>query len=259
MIEISMIQINQIYNENNLDTMIRIPDNFINGLILSPPYNISVKRKDGYYNNGYSNIDNLSEQEYLETRINEFKNFERILKNDGVICYNISYSTENPILSTLLISEIHKQTNLTLADIITWKKSNSLPFQSSSNRLSRVCELIYIIVKKDYIKTFKANKEISKINEKTNQKFFKHYHNYIEAKNNDGYKCKLKASFSQELVDKLINIYFEEGSLIYDPFTGIGTTQLSCIRNKCNYIGSELDKEHYDIAIDRINILKNIT
>jgi len=252
-----MFDINTIYNENNLDTMIRIPDQFANGLICSPPYNISVKRKDGYYNNGYSNIDNLSETEYLETRINEFKHFERILKNDGVICYNISYSTENPILSTLLISEIHKQTNLTLADIITWKKSNSLPFQSSSNRLSRVCELIYIIVKKDYIKTFKANKEISKINEKTNQKFFKHYHNYIEAKNNDGYKCKLKASYSQELVDKLINIYFEEGSLIYDPFTGIGTTQLSCIRNKCNYLGSELDKEHFDIAIDRINKLNN--
>jgi len=251
-----MFNINTIYNENNLDTMIRIPDQFTNGLICSPPYNISVKRKDGYYNNGYSNIDNLSEQEYLDTRINEFKQFERILKNDGVICYNISYSTENPILSTLLISEIHKQTNLTLADIITWKKSNSLPFQSSSNRLSRVCELIYIIVKKDYLKTFKANKEISKINEKTNQKFFKHYHNYIEAKNNDGYKCKLKASYSQELVDKLINIYFEEGSLIYDPFTGIGTTQLSCIRNKCNYLGSELDEEHYDIAIDRINKIK---
>ena len=61
----------------------------------------------------------------------------------------------------------------------------------------------------------------------------------------------------QELVDKLINIYFEEGSLIYDPFTGIGTTQLSCIRNKCNYLGSELDKEHFDIAIDRINKLNN--
>lgn len=251
-----MFDINTIYNENNLVTMDKLPSLFIGGLITSPPYNIGTKRKDGYYNNGYSNIDNLSEQEYLNTRINEFKHFERILKNDGVICYNISYSTENPILSTLLISEIHKQTNLTLADIITWKKSNSLPFQSSSNRLSRVCELIYIIVKKDYLKTFKANKEISKINEKTNQKFFKHYHNYIEAKNNDGFKCKLKASFSQDLVDKLINIYFEEGSLIYDPFTGIGTTQLSCIRNKCNYLGSELDEEHYDIAIDRINKMK---
>ena len=43
---------------------------------------------------------------------------------------------------------------------------------------------------------------------KTNQKVFKHYHNYIEDNINDGFKCKLKASYSQELVDKLINIYF---------------------------------------------------
>ena len=76
--------------------------------------------------------------------------------------------------------------------------------------------------------------------------------NYIEAKNNDGYKCKLKASFSQDLVNQLINIYFPKGSLIYDPFTGIGTTQLSCIENDCDYIGSELVKEHYEITLKRV-------
>lgn len=45
--------------------------------------------------------------------------------------------------------------------------------------------------------------------------------NYIEARNNDGYQCQLKASFSQDLLNQLINIYFPKGSLIYDPFTGI--------------------------------------
>lgn len=70
--------------------------------------------------------------------------------------------------------------------------------------------------------------------------------------NNDGYKCKLKASFSQDLVNQLINIYFPKGSLIYEPFTGIGTTQLSCIENDCDYIGSELVKDHYKIALKRI-------
>lgn len=88
---------------------------------------------------------------------------------------------------------------------------------------------------------------------KTGQKFYKNYVNYIEAKNNDGYKCKLKASYSQDLCNQLINIYFPKGSLIYDPFSGIGTTQLSCINNGCDWIGSELDSEHYDIAIARIN------
>ena len=93
---------------------------------------------------------------------------------------------------------------------------------------------------------------MSSFNEKTGQKFYKNYVNLIEAKNNDGYKCKLKASYSQELVDKIIDIYFKSGSLIYDPFSGIGTTQLSCIKNHCYYIGSELDKEHYYILINRL-------
>jgi len=245
--------INKIYNEPALITLNRIPSNsIIDGIITSPPYNINTKRNDNYYNNGYSEHDGLSEENYLSLRLSEFMEFDRVLKKGGVICYNISYSKDNPILPILLVSEVHNKTNLTLVDIISWKKNVSMPLQSSSNRLSRIVELIYIFVHKDEIETFKANKIISKINERTGQRFYKKYVNYIEAKNNDGFKCKLKASYSQELCDKLIEIYFPPNSLIYDPFTGIGTTQLSCIRNGCNYLGSELIQETYEIAINRL-------
>ena len=113
-------------------------------------------------------------------------------------------------------------------------------------------------MKKDSLHNFKTNKKVSKVNKKTGQKFYKNYVNFIEAKNNDGIKCQLKASYSQNLVDKLIDIYFPDDSLIYDPFTGIGTTQLSCINNKCKYIGSEITKDHYDISIERISKLKEV-
>lgn len=240
------------YNEDCRKTMKRFDDNTINGIITSPPYNINTERSDCYYNNGYSHIDNLSEEEYLNVRIEEFKEFSRLIKDDGVICYNISYGKENPVLPTLLASKVHQETDLTIADIICWKKPNAIPFQTSPTKLSRITELIYVFVKKQNIHNFKTNKQISKINEKTGQKFYKNYVNYIEAKNNDGYKCNLKASFSQDLVDKLIEIYFPEGSVIYDPFSGIGTTMLSCFRNKCHPIGSEIVKEHFDIAKKRI-------
>ena len=244
---------NIIYNENCIETLkTKIIDKTIDGIITSPPYNINIERSDCYYNNGYSDIDKLSEEEYLSIRLNEFKEFSRVVKNDGVICYNISYIKENPILPILLVTKIHNETDLTIADIICWKKSNAIPFQTSPTKLSRIVELIYIFVKKSEINSFKTNKKISKINEKTGQKFYKNYLNYIEAKNNDGYLCKLKSSYSQDLVNQLINIYFKEGSLIYDPFTGIGTTQLSCIDNNCDYIGSELIKEFFDIALNRI-------
>ena len=70
--------------------------------------------------------------------------------------------------------------------------------------------MIYIFVKKSELPTFKTNKEVSKINEKTGQKFYKNYVNFIEAKNNDGYICQLKASYSQDLCNKLIEIYFQK-------------------------------------------------
>lgn len=244
--------INQLFNENNVETMAKMPNSFINGIITSPPYNITTKRRDVYYNNGYSDSDNLTQDEYLEVRTNEFKEFSRIIKEDGVICYNISYHNENPVLPTLLISKIHNETDLTIADIITWKKSTSIPFQTSPTKLSRITELVYVIVKKDKLHSFITNKEVSKINEKTGQKFYKNYTNLIEAKNNDGIKCKLKASFSEDFVEKLLNIYFPIDSIIYDPFMGIGTTARSCLKNNRKYIGSELDKEHYEISLSLI-------
>lgn len=240
---------NILLNENNLETMKKLSDSSISGIITSPPYNITSKRKDFYYNNGYSDIDGLTEEEYLRVRVKEFMQFSRILEDTGVICYNISYHNENPVLPTLLISKIHKETDLTIADIITWKKSTAIPFQTSPTKLSRVCELVYVIVKKDFLHEFKTNKQISKINEKTGQKFYKNYTNLIEAKNNDGIQCKLKASFSEDFVIKLLDIYFPEESLVYDPFMGIGTTARACKKTNRNYLGSELDKEHFDISI----------
>jgi DNA modification methylase len=249
--------INQIFNEDNLKTMSKITDKSISGIITSPPYNITSKRKDGYYNNGYSDIDNLTPEEYLEVRTNEFKEFSRILDDKGVICYNISYHNENPILPTLLITKIHNETDLTVADIVTWKKQVAIPFATSPTKLSRICELIYIIVKKEHLHDFKTNKVVSKVNEKTGQTFYKNYQNIIEAKNNDGIICKLKASFSEDLVTKLINIYFPENSLIYDPFMGIGTTARACVKSNRNFLGSELDKEHFDISKELLDKIKN--
>lgn len=246
-----MIELNKIYTGDCIEVMKLMDDRSIDGVITSPPYNMTTERKDCYYDNGYAEIDNLPYDKYLLIRLNEFKEFSRILKDRGVICYNISYHKEYPILPLLLMAKVHEETDLTVADIIVWKKKHAIPFQTSPTKLSRICELIYVIVKKDFLHTYKANKEISKVNEKTGQKFYKNYNNIIYAANNDGFKSNLKAVFSQNLCDQLLNLYFEKGSIIYDPFCGIGTTLLSCKKNGYNYIGSELSKEFVDIAMNR--------
>jgi len=244
--------INTIYNEPNMNTMLQMPDKFLDGIITSPPYNYCSKRKDVYYNNGYSNLDNLTEDEYIQTRLEEFIQFQRIIKDEGVILYNISYHNENPILPLLLITEVHKQTDLTMADMISWKKSHSIPFQTSPTKLSRLVEQVYVMVKKDKLHSFRTNKEVSKVNQKTGQKFYKGYNNLVDAKNNDGIICDLKASYSSELVSKLIDIYFPKPSVIYDPFSGIGTTAVACKNSGLDYIGSEINESFWKIGNDRL-------
>lgn len=256
-----MIELNSLNNERNFETTQKMSDDFVNGIITSPPYNIGKnpnhRRLDQEdYNLYLGDVDNLTKEEYLDIRVNEFCEFDRVLKQEGVICYNMSYSKESPSLPFRLIDRLEDETNLILADVLYWKKQKSQPFQTSSNKLSRLVEPIFIIVHKDFLHTFQANKEVSKINERTGQKFYKNYYNIIEAKNNDGVKTKLKATFSTDLVEKIMNIYFPEGSIIYDPFMGIGTTAKACVLNNRKFVGSELVREFFEDSIKQLKELK---
>lgn len=245
-----------LYNGDCLEVMDKLIEEGVkvDAIITSPPYNFCTKRKDCYYNNGYSEIDNLTEDEYLRVRIDEFNLFSKLIE-DGVVLYNLSYSSENPILPNLLITKIHNETDLTIADIIAWKKKTAIPFQTSPTKLSRIVEHIYVIVKKKYLHNFKTNKKISKVNEKTGQKFYKNYINFIEANNNDGKEntSNHKATYSTDLCEKLINIYVRDGNVVLDPFMGIGTTGIACQNTGRRFIGIEINEEYFKIAEQRIN------
>jgi len=40
--------------------------------------------------------------------------------------------------------------------------------------------------------------------------------------------------------------------IVYDPFMGIGTTALACIRLGVNYLGTEIDAEYVKVAMEDI-------
>ena len=101
---------------------------------------------------------NITEEDYIRIRLNEFKEFQRILKDKGVILYNISYNNANAVLPLMLMVEVHKQTDLTVVDMISWSKKTNIPFQTSPRLLGRKVEQIYVIVKKDELHTFRTNK-----------------------------------------------------------------------------------------------------
>ena len=242
------MEINKIYNESNLETMAKMPNDFLDLVLTSPPYNIfNTKAKD----RGYDYYeDNKTDIEYIEWTLNIFKEFDRVLKNNSIVIYNMGYGTENPNLMNLTVSNIIQNTNFSLADIIVWKKKTAMPNSPSKNRLTRICEFVYIFCRKEELYSFNANKKI--VNETNGAKFYESIDNYINASNNDESNDLNKATFSTEFVRKLFKIYAKENSLVYDPFMGTGTTAKACIIDKHNFIGSELSASQVEYAIKRL-------
>lgn len=243
----------QLHNENCLSTMQTILPNSIDVILTSPPYNMT-KRKGGISDTGRYDeyIDWKTEEEYLSWMITIFQNFHTILKANGVILFNFSYSIENPSLPYKLVSKICEDTSFDLVDTIIWKKKNGIPFPANCRRLSRIWEYVYVFVRKSEVNTYSTNRQIVSISEKTGQKYYESIYNYIEAKNNDG-KCSLnQATYSSELCEKLLNIYAKPKSIIYDPFIGTGTTAVACKRLGLDCIGSEISEKQINFATQRL-------
>lgn len=252
------MEINKIYNEDCLITMKNnIDEKSIDLVITSPPYNMT-KRKGGYADKEkrYDDYqDWKTEDEYLDWTENIFNSYDKIIKENGIVLYNFSYSIENPSLPYKVVSKILNNTNWMVADTIIWKKSNAIPHPASYNRLNRIIEFIWVFCRKEELKTFKMYKNITKVG-KNGQKYYEIIDNYIEAKNNDGSTKLNKATFSSDLIEKLLSLYSKEGYIIYDNFMGTGTTAIAAIRKRCKYIGSEISKEQCMYAENRISRIK---
>lgn len=248
-----VMQKNIIYNEDCLLTMSKLPEKCIDLIITSPPYNTCIGRKGGPSDKGKYDVykDWKSEKEYIDWTIDIFNGYDRIVKENRVVLYNFSYSIENPSLPYTLVSSIVSNTNWQIVDTILWKKSNAIPHPASYNRLNRVYEFVWVFARKTESKTFRMSKKVMSVS-KTGQKYYEIIDNLIIARNNDGSNELNKATFSTELVSKLIQMYGNEGDLIYDSFNGVGTTSLGAILNKCNFIGSEISEKQCEYAYSRI-------
>lgn len=255
----------QIYNEDCFETMDKMSEKSIDVIMTSPFYNTNKKagkngtilntqvKKGNYQYVRYdTHVDNLTDEEYNQFTVRLFNNFDKILKNNGVILYNISYGGQNTTGMYEAVVEVLRNTVFTLADTIIWKKSNALPNSVSPNKLTRIVEYIFVFVRKDEFYTFNSNKKI--VSKRSNgQKMYESIYNFIEAKNNDEVCPYNKATYSSDLVNKLFSIYVHDENLtVYDPFLGSGTTAISCIDNNLNFIGSEISENQCKWAENRI-------
>lgn len=247
-----MLEINKIYNEDCLLTMNNLPEKCVDLVITSPPYN-STPRKGGPSDKGKYDVyrDWKSEEDYINWTVDIFNGYDRIVKENRVVLYNFSYSIENPSLPYTLVAGVVNNTNWQVVDTIMWKKNNAIPHPASYNRLNRVYEFVWVFARKNEAKTFRMSKKVMSVS-KSGQKYYEIIDNLITARNNDGSNELNKATFSTELVSKLIYMYGSEGDLIYDSFNGVGTTSLGAIQNKCNFIGSEISQKQCEYALQKI-------
>lgn len=252
---------NRIFNEDCLKTMARMKEDGVKvDLVLtSPPYNTGRDMKsERARNNHNGRYDEYSESktndEYDLFAVDLFNGYDGILRENSVVLYNISYGTENPTQMWTCIADICRKTNFMIADCIVWKKSSALPNNTSPNKLTRICEFVFVLCRKSEYMSYFMNKAVASVRNDNGQTIYRNVFNYIEAANNDGSNPLNKATFSTEFVRKLLQMYSTKGMLVYDSFMGTGTTAIGAIKEGCDYVGSELSPAQCKFAENRIKL-----
>jgi site-specific DNA-methyltransferase (adenine-specific) len=250
------MELNTIYNENCLETMKLMNDNFIDMVITSPPYD-DLRDYNGY-------------KFPFEKIANELY---RILKIGGVIIWVVGDKTENgsETLTSFKQAIYFKEIGFNVHDTMLYYKNNPMP--TTGNRYHQHFEYMFVF-SKNTPKTFNPITEITKYQglanmknrgkegsldykkvERTTEKKVGNVFSYsigggISTKDKIAYKHP--AIFPEKLVADQINTWSNKGDLIYDPFMGSGTTAKVAHLLERQWIGSEISEEYTEIANERL-------
>lgn len=236
--------INKIFNESCLNTLARMSDASVDLVITSPPYNMNLRIRNGKYcsrqitkefSTKYDGFDdNLPIDEYYCFHANVLR---ELLRVSPLVFYNVQIVTGSKRAIFRLLGYFSDY----VKDIIVWDKVNAQPAMGSGV-LNRRSELIIVFDKHDAI-----------------SRKFKHC-NFERGTLNDVWQIKRGkrvsnthgAVFPEELVEKILTNFSQEGDVVYDPFMGTGTTAVVCKKMKRKYIGSEILGAYIDVAEERL-------
>lgn len=236
--------INKIFNESCLNTLARMSDNSVDLVITSPPYNMNLRIGNGKYcsrqitkefstkYDGFS--DNMPINEYFDFHLRVIKELLRVAP---IVFYNVQIVTGSKRAVFKLLGEMNEY----VKDIIVWDKDNAQPAMSEGV-LNRQYELIIVFAKRDAI-----------------SRKFKDC-NFARGTLNDVWQIKRGkrvsnahgAVFPEELVEKILTNFSQEGDIVYDPFMGTGTTAVICKKMNRRFIGSEIVTSYVEVAKERL-------
>jgi len=247
------MEINKIYNENCLETMAKMPDNFIDLTVTSPPYD------DLRTYNGYSfDFENVAKELY------------RVMKQGGVVVWVVGDSTKNgsETLTSFRQALFFKELGFGVETMIY--KKVAVAARGSKHLYEQSFEYMFVM-SKGKMKTVnlirdKKNKyhghstrpkKVLKDGTKVDEGLriipeYSKRHNVWEFGGGDKVSNGHPAVFPEQLANDHIISWSNENDLIYDPFMGSGTTAKMAILKNRKYIGSEISEEYCKIIETRI-------
>lgn len=217
-----MLDINKLYNINCFEGFEYLEDNSVDVSFTSPPYN--RKRNDKY--------------EFYDDTLTDYYSFicgftDELLRVTKGLCFiNIQKNYYNKIDVFRYIGKYADK----IKEIIIWEKTNPMP--ANGLNITNSYEFIFVLGNE----SLKSNKTYTKniITTSVNPETFKEH----------------KAVMHREVSDYIIRTFTKESDIVLDPFFGLGTTGLSCIKYNRNYIGFEINEKYCQMAEERINKTK---
>lgn len=250
--------LNTIYCENCLDTMAKMPDEFVNLTVTSPPYG-NIRDYNGYE----FDFSSIARELY------------RVTIEGGVVVWVVGDTVESgsetgePFKQALFFKEV----GFRLHDTMIYMSKQKYPDQK---RYGNCFEYMFILSKgspqtvnliKDrknrWFESFGVQSERKKDGSLVKREKIKmdeygtrfniwKIDNGFGNSTDDVIAFKHPATFPEEIPRDHIYTWSKEGDLIYDPFMGSGTTAKMAHIQKRNWIGSEISQEYCNLANKRI-------
>ena len=247
--------INKIHCADSLDIIKKFPDNCIDIVLTSPPYNFGIN----YENTNDVNI----WEDYFNKLFNIFGECVRVLKDSGRIIINVQPMFSDYIPTHHLISNFFLKEGLIWKGEIIWEKNNyNCKYctwgswkSPSSPYLKYSWEFVEIFCKNS------LKKEGDKNNIDIDSEEFKKwvYGKWSIAPERNMKKYKHDAMFPEELVKRLLKLFSYKNDIVLDPFNGAGTTTKVAKQLNRKFIGIDISEEYCKTAEDRLNDYFNIS
>ena len=222
----------KLYNDDCIKKIATMPRNGVDAIITDPPYKIS--RDNNFKTMNRAGID-FGEWDKDFDLTDWIKYCEPVLKKGGnIVIFN---SWKN---MSYIVDELEKN-NFEVKDLIRWEKTNPMP-RNRDRRFITDYEVAVWAVKKGGKWTFNRLSETYERPEivcgVTSKK----------EKIDGGHPTQKPVEVMEWLIKRLSN----ENDIILDPFMGSGSTGVACKNTNRKFIGIELDKDYYNMAIKRL-------